>query len=73
MVALALVACSKAIVKLSHLNPVKLQTLRYLQVRRQLLLQVQVVQRLRPLLRQQQQLQVQNWTGPIQLRMKVIN
>ena len=64
-----------AIVKLSHLKPVKLQTLRHLQVRRQLqlLLQVQVVQRLRPLLRQQQPLQVQNWTEPIQLRMKAIN
>ena len=57
-----------AIAKLSHLKPVKLQTLRHLQVRRQLqlLLQVQVVQRLRPLLRQQQPLQVQNWTEPIQ-------
>lgn len=46
-----------AIAKLSPLKPVKL-TLRCLQVRRQLqlLLQVQVVQRLRPLLRQQQPL-----------------
>lgn len=63
-----------AIAKLSPLKPVKL-TLRCLQVRRQLqlLLQVQVVQRLRPLLRQQQPLQVQNWTEPIQLRMKAIN
>ena len=63
-----------AIIKLSPLKPVKL-ILQCLQVRRQLqlLLQVPVVQRLRPLLRQQQPLQVQNWTEPIQLRMKAIN